>query len=503
MSLNAAQPIREIVVVGGGTAGWMTAAALAKRLAAGRRITLVESDEIGIIGVGEATVPTIRHFNAALGIDEDEFLRATQGTFKLGIEFVDWGAIGRRYTHGFGALGFDLDEVAFHHWWLRLRAEGRAPELRDCAVHTAAPPQGRFTRGGAEFAGSPIEQVAHAFHFDAGLYARFLRRYAEARGVRRVEGKIVDVRQREPDGHIASLRLDNGAEVAGQLFIDCSGLRGLLIEQTLKAGYVDWTHWLPCDRAVAVPCESAGLLMPLTRSTARKAGWQWRIPLQHRIGNGHVYSSRHLSDDEATAVLMQNLDGAALAEPRLIRFATGRRRRQWIGNVVAIGLSSGFLEPLESTSIHLIQTGIARLFAFFPDAGFDAADIDEFNAQSRREFEHVRDFIIAHYHLNARTDSPFWTERRETAVPEALAQRLALFARNARVFREGHEYFGEPSWVQVLLGQGFMPAGWHALANERPLAEVQAFVDETRALVARCVQRMPLQADFIARHCRA
>jgi tryptophan halogenase len=503
MRSGAVNPVRDIVVVGGGTAGWMTAAALAKRLSAEHRITLVESDEIGIIGVGEATVPTIRHFNAALEIDEDEFLRATQGTFKLGIEFVDWGALGRRYTHGFGALGFDLDEIAFHHWWLRIAALGRAPALRDCAVNTAAPPQGRFTRGGPEFAGSPLENVAHAFHFDAGLYARFLRRYAEARGVRRIEGRIVDVRRARREDHIAAVRLASGAEVAGQLFIDCSGLRGLLIEQTLQAGYDDWTHWLPCDRAVAVPCEPAGLLMPLTRSTARAAGWQWRIPLQHRIGNGHVYSSRHLSDDEAASVLMQNLDGKALAEPRLIRFTTGRRRRQWIGNVVAIGLASGFLEPLESTSIHLIQTGIARLFAFFPDAGFDAADIEEFNAQSRREFEHVRDFIVIHYHVNTRTDSPFWIERREAPVPEALARRLALFARNARVFREGHEYFGEPSWVQVLLGQGAMPAAWHALVNERPLAEVQAFIDETRALVARSVQRMPLQADFIDRHCRA
>jgi tryptophan halogenase len=494
--------VRDIVVVVGGTAGWMTAAALASRLSAGYRLQLVESDEIGTIGVGEATIPVIRHFNSAIGIDEDEFIRETRGTFKLGIEFVDWGWTGNRYVHGFGRLGVDLDEIPFHHWWLRMRAAGRARELAHYSINTAAPAAARFMRPRPEMAGSPLADIAYAFHFDASLYARYLRRHAEARGVQRIEGRIASVPLREPDGGVAAVVLDDGRRVDGDFFVDCSGLRGLLIEQTLASGYDDWTHWLPCDRAVAVPCESAGPLRPVTRSTAGAAGWRWRIPLQHRIGNGHVFCSRHLGEDEATAQLLAGLEGPALAAPRTIRFVTGRRRKVWNRNVVAVGLASDFLEPLESTSIHLIQTMISRLIAFFPHAGLDAADIEEFNRQAQHEFELIRDFIILHYHANRRPEA-FWRERREMAVPESLQHRINLFRANGRVFRQLNEMFAELSWVQVLIGQGVLPRGFHPLAALRPEEEVAAFVDDVARVVDRCVQAMPLHADFVAAHCRA
>ncbi|HEU4776452.1 MAG TPA: tryptophan halogenase family protein, partial [Telluria sp.] len=372
------QPVRSIVIVGGGTAGWMTAAAMSKLLGPTCSIRLIESDEIGIIGVGEATIPHINEFNQALGIDEDEFLRATQGSFKLGIEFVNWGGIGERYIHGFGRVGQPSDALPFHHFWLRMAKLGKASSLEAYSMNTAAPRQAKFMRARPEMAGSPMQDLVHAFHFDASLYARFLRGFSEKNGVVRTEGKVAQVKQRATDGFIESLLMESGEEIAGDFFIDCSGMRGLLIEQTLKSGYEDWSHWLPCDRAIAVPCASAGPLLPLTRSTAHASGWQWRIPLQHRTGNGHVFSSGFMSQEQATTILMQNLDGAALAEPRMVRFQTGRRKQSWMRNCVALGLASGFMEPLESTSIHLVQTALARLVAFFPDEGFVQADIDEF-----------------------------------------------------------------------------------------------------------------------------
>ncbi len=380
------QAVRNIVIVGGGTAGWMTAAALSKMLGNAYNIRLVESDEIGTIGVGEATIPHINEFNRALGIDEDAFLRATQGTFKLGIEFVNWGRLGDRYIHGFGRVGQASDALPFHHFWLRMAKLGRAAPLEAYSINTAAPRHNKFMRARPDMVGSPLGDIAHAFHFDAGLYARYLRVYAEQRGVVRTEGKIAQVQQREPDGFITAVVLQDGERIAGDFFIDCSGMRGLLIEQTLQSGYEDWSHWLPCDRAIAVPCASTDALLPLTRSTAHGAGWQWRIPLQHRIGNGHVYSSGFMGRDEATAILMRNLDGTALAEPRHLAFQTGRRKQCWNRNCVAVGLASGFLEPLESTSIHMIQTAIARIANFFPHAGFDAADIAEYNRQTQYEY---------------------------------------------------------------------------------------------------------------------
>ncbi|MBT9594401.1 MAG: tryptophan 7-halogenase [Vitreoscilla sp.] len=498
-----AKPVRNIVVVGGGTAGWMTAAAFSKLLSPDYKIRLVESDEIGIIGVGEATIPHIKSFNTALGIDEDEFVRATQGSFKLGIEFVDWGALGDRYIHGFGTIGHELHGVPFHHYWLRMRRQGQVPELDAFSINTAAPLEAKFMRARPEMTGSPLAEIAYAFHFDASLYARYLRRYGEQRGVIRTEGKIVQVLQREPDGHIEAVVLESGERIEGDFFIDCSGTRGVLIEQVLKSGYEDWRHWLPCDRAIAVPCESAGPLLPMTRSTARTAGWQWRIPLQHRVGNGHVFSSQFMSEDEAASTLLGNLGGQPLAEPRTIRYVTGRRKQCWNRNCVAVGLASGFLEPLESTSIHLIQTAISRIALFFPHTGFDAADIAEYNAQTQLEYERIRDFIILHYHATEREDTPFWRYTRHMSVPDTLRRKIDLYRGNGRLFREGNELFAELSWLQVMQGQRIEPRGYHPFADMHPREEVTDFLDNVAGVIRKCVAVMPTQAEFIAAHCAA
>lgn len=497
------QAVCNIVIVGGGTAGWMTAAAMSKLLGPTCKIRLVESDEIGIIGVGEATIPHINEFNQALGIDEDEFLRATQGSFKLGIEFVNWSAIGERYIHGFGRVGQPGDALPFHHFWLRMAKLGKASPLEAYSLNTAAPRQAKFMRARPEMAGSPMQDLVHAFHFDASLYARFLRGFSERHGVLRTEGKIARVVQREPDGFIDALVMESGERIGGDFFVDCSGMRGLLIEQTLKAGYEDWSHWLPCDRAIAVPCESADPLLPLTRSTAHTAGWQWRIPLQHRTGNGHVYSSRFMEQDEATSILMNNLDGAALAEPRLVRFQTGRRKQSWIRNCVAVGLASGFMEPLESTSIHLIQTAISRIVKFFPHAGFDAIDIAEYNRLTQQEYEYIRDFLILHYKTTGRNDSAFWDYCRTMPIPDTLQRKMDLFASNGRIHHEQDELFTEMSWLQVMVGQGIVPRRYHPFAELRPESEVHAYLQNVEQVIARCVAAMPTQADFIAAHCKA
>ena len=497
------KPIRRVVIVGGGTAGWMTASALSTVLGEGTHIELVESDEIGIVGVGEATIPHIRAFNAAIQLDEDEFLRRTQGTFKLGIEFVNWGARGDRYVHGFGKVGQDAFGTPFHHFWLRRVSEGHAPDLDRCSINTMAPHQHKFMRPREDMAGSPLGDIAYAFHFDASLYARFLRGFAEQRGVHRTEGKINRVLQREGDGWITGVQLESGQVVEGDFFVDCSGIRALLIQGALGVGYEDWRHWLPCDRAIAVPCERREPLLPMTRSTAHTAGWQWRIPLQHRTGNGHVFSSRFMSEDEATAILLANLDAPAIAEPRTIRYITGRRERFWDRNCVAVGLASGFLEPLESTSIHLIHTAISRIIQFFPHAGFDAADIAEYNAQTQFEYERIRDFIILHYHATTRDDSPFWDHCRTMSVPETLQRKIDLFASNGRLFRENNELFAEPSWLQVMWGQRIRPRGFHPLAATRPAEEVRAYVDNVQNVIAKCVDVMPTHEQFIAEHCAA
>ena len=495
--------LKTIVIVGGGTAGWMSAAALATALKGRYRIRLVESDEIGIVGVGEATIPMIQIFNKVVGIDEAEFVKATQGTFKLGIEFVDWGRRGERYMHGFGRIGQDLWTVRFDQYWQKMNALGRAEPLENYCITRMASKANRFLPPQPNVPNSPLGDIAYAYHFDASLYARFLRGFSEARGVQRTEGRVERVLQREGDGHVEAVVLASGERIEGELFVDCSGFRGLLIEQALKTGFEDWTHWLPCDRALAVPCESAPVLTPYTRSTAHRAGWQWRIPLQHRTGNGHVYCSRHVSDDEAAATLLANLDGKPLADPRPIRFTTGMRKLGWNRNVVAVGLASGFLEPLESTSIHLIQASIQRLIDFFPDRGFDPADIAEYNRQSRFEYERIRDFIILHYHLNQREDSEFWRECASMEVPESLRHKIELFKAHGRIVRFDNELFTEFSWLQVFEGQNLRPRGYHPLVDLQSEDAIAQYLEGVRQVIAKCVEVMPDHRAFIDKHCKA
>lgn len=496
-------PIRRIVIVGGGTAGWMTAALLSTTLHKEYSIHLVESDEIAIIGVGEATIPGIRIFNSALGLDEDDFVRQTKGTFKLGIEFVNWNRIGESYIHDFGRAGHDLDGVPFYQHWLRHYLAGKAPELEKLSINSAASKNAKFMRAVPDMKGSPLGEIAHAFHFDASLYARYLRNYSEARGVIRKEGKIVSVKQHPDNGYIDAVMLESGEHISGDLFIDCSGLRGLLIEQTLQTGFVDWSHWLPCDRAIAVPCTSVSPLLPYTRSTAHSAGWQWRIPLQHRIGNGHVFSSKFMSEDEATSILLGNLDGEPLADPKTIKYVAGKRAKLWNKNCVAIGLSSGFLEPLESTSIHLIQSTINRLITFLPNREFVQADIDEFNAQADFEYERIRDFIILHYKATERNDSDFWNYCRTMEIPANLQRKIDLYRGHGRVMRDGNELFADTSWLQVMHGQGIRPADYLAFANRLPEQELDEFIQEVEIVIQKCVNVMPTHAEFIAAHCSA
>ena len=492
-----------MLIVGGGTAGWMAASFLSQALGKSIRIEVVESDEISTVGVGEATIPPINKFNEALGIDENEFVKATQASFKLGIQFKNWGALGDSYIHGFGSIGHVTGAVEFHHYWLKMFQEGKVDRLDDYSINLLACEKNKFMRGTDKYPNSPLADIGHAFHFDAGLYARFLRGYAEQRGVVRTEGKITSVQQRPESGYVSSVTLENGSAIEADLFVDCSGFRGLLIEQVLKVGYHDWSHWLPVNRAFAVPCESVSPLTPYTRATARTAGWQWRIPLQHRIGNGHVYCSEYISDDEAASVLLANLDGMALGDPRPLRFTTGMRKKFWDKNVVAIGLSSGFMEPLESTSIHLIQKGIARLVSFFPDKGFEQADIDEFNRHSQLEFEQIRDFIILHYHATTRDDTPFWNYVRTMPIPDTLQQKLDLFKANGRIFRINNELFTEPSWFEVMFGQGLRPKGYHPLVDAKPADLIERMIGDVKRVMHGVVDQMPTHEAFIAKYCKA
>jgi len=492
------KPVRKVTIVGGGTAGWMTAALLSQWLSQ-VEIRLIESDEIGIIGVGEATIPHIRNFMTLAGIDPLEMIRATKASFKLGIQFVDWGAPGEDYIHGFGKIGRDLLWLHPHQLWLaaRERAPGRVRHFDHYSLCGAAALRNRFCYPDPRNPSSPLADIDYAYHFDASLFARHLRSLCEARGVTRVEGKIVEVLKDGATGFIDKVRLSDDREVDGDLFVDCSGMRALLIGEALGVGYESWADWLLCDRAMAVPCESVSPLTPYTRSTAKRAGWQWRIPLQHRIGNGYVYSSDLISDDEVAGSLLGSLDGPALAEPRPVRFAPGRRLKAWDKNVVAIGLASGFLEPLESTSIHLIQTAAMRLLAMFPADGMAAPDIAEYNRQSRFEYEDVRDFIIAHYHVTRRTGDPFWNHVRTMCVPDSLTERLALFGSSGRFFKHGAaELFAEESWVQVLLGQG-MAAQADPVTRFVPDAEIADFLDDMAEVIADVAERMPDHARFI------
>ena len=503
--------IRKIVIVGGGTAGWMAASVLSKLLnanvqdpAAKTSIRLIESEEIGTVGVGEATIPQIRHFNRTLDLDEDEFVRRTQGTFKLGIEFVNWTRLGHRYIHTFGVTGGrDLGLVQFYQYWLKLHLLGEVgPDIGEYTFHAIACRRRKFMRS-ANVQNSPLSNIAYAFHFDAGLYARYLREKAEGWGAVRTEGKVREVALHPESGFVEAVVMESGERIDGDLFIDCSGFRGLLIEQALQTGYEDWSRYLPCNRALAVPCRSSDDLTPFTRSTARSAGWQWRIPLQHRTGNGYVYCSDYISDDEAAATLMANLDGEALGDPRPLRFVTGMRRKFWNRNVVAMGLASGFMEPLESTSIHFIQTSLGKLVALWPDRRFDEVRIDEYNRQVQFEFDRARDFLVLHYKATERNDSPFWDYCREMAIPDNLAQKMELFQKSGLVFREHEELFAETSWMQVMIGQDIMPRAYHPMVDTLSLDETRQMVAGTRGVLERSVEVMPTHREFIDRFCRA
>ncbi|HUQ11742.1 MAG TPA: tryptophan halogenase family protein [Steroidobacteraceae bacterium] len=501
---TSARPIDRAVIVGGGTAGWMAAASLAHfwRGKPGKSVTVVESSDVGTVGVGEATLPAIRQFNGMLGIDELDFLRRTQATFKLGIEFVDWHRRGESFFHPFAPYGERVDLASFHHAWIRLRGRHETGRLEEYSLPAAMAKRGRFAqpRRQPQLA---LANFGYAYHFDATLYARYLRDYAEARGVQRIDARIVAVRRREPEGFIESLKLADGRTVAGELYIDCSGFRALLIEETLRAGYEDWSRWLPCDRAVAAPSSSAGAAEPFTRASALEAGWQWHIPLQHRAGNGYVYCSEYVDDDAAARRLLGGLAGDALAEPRHLSFTAGRRKKFWIGNCVALGLAGGFVEPLESTSIALIQSGIAKLLTFFPDSEFDPVGIDEANRLIQEEYERIRDFLILHYKGTQRDDTAFWRYCRDMAVPETLARKIDVFRAHGQVVSYAGESFEEASWVTLFAGHGILPRRHDPRVDAQDELALVAKLAALREAVRAAAELAPTHAAFIDRHCRA
>ncbi len=492
--------VRKVVIVGGGTAGWMSAALIRKVLGDRVAVELVESEQIGIVGVGEATIPPIQHVNQVLGIDEAEFLRETKATIKLAIRFENWRAEGERYYHTFGAPGRSQAFCHFHHFWSRARLAGHDTHLWDYDFSYLACEAGKFAKMEVP---DPTWELPYAYHFDSSLYGQFLRRYSEARGVIRTEGLVEDVRVHPENGAVTSLSLTGGGTVTGDFFIDCSGGRALLIGKTLGTGFEDWSHWLPCNRAMAVPSERFKETATYTRSIAHGAGWQWRIPLQHRNGNGLVYCDRFLTDDQAADILLNNLDSPTVGEPKVIPFRTGRIRQQWNRNVVAVGLSSGFLEPLESTSIYLIQSAIVRLLHLFPHAGVTPDLVREFNRQSQIEMELIRDFIILHYHRNDREDSQFWRDLRAMDVPDRLREKIEIFRSCGRLVQDQYDIFLEPSWLQVLVGQGVYPADYHPLAGGLTGAQLQEKLKNTAALKREPLAQMPTHDRFLEMFTRA
>ncbi|MGZ2411080.1 tryptophan 7-halogenase [Sphingomonas sp. F9_3S_D5_B_2] len=498
------EPGREFVVVGGGTAGWMAAAALAKTVGTQQaRITLIESEAIGTVGVGESTIPPIQLFNRILGIDEDEFVRETNATFKLGIEFIDWKRVGHSYFHNFGLLGADLRTgISFIHYWLRWAQSGGDPDQLRFSTEAEAARLGKFGRTPRSATGSQ-PSVNYAFQFDAATYAVFLRRYSERRGVVRREGKVVDVRQNAETGFIEAVQMEDGSRIAGDFFIDCSGFRGLLIEQVLKSGFEDWSHWLPTDRAAAVPAEAMAQPAPFTVARAREAGWQWRIPLQHRTGNGHVFCSNYVSEDEASVKLLDSLGGTALGDPKVLRFQAGRRRSSWVKNCLALGLASGFLEPLESTSIHLVQAAITKFLDYFPMREPDPILIDRFNEEMRFQYESIRDFIIAHYKVTEREDTEFWRYCKHMSIPDTLNQKLQLFRTRGEVKPRWSDIFSEVSWFAILYGQGLIPEGHHPLADEMSQDDLELTLSRIRSAIMQRVDALPSHGEFIRSCCAA
>jgi tryptophan halogenase len=490
--------IKKVVIVGGGTAGWISAALLKKVIGNSLEIELIESEAIGTVGVGEATIPPIRLLNNVLGINEAEFLRETKATIKLGIQFENWRVQNESYFHSFGAPGKSMAFCQFHHYWKRSQLLGDTSSLCDYDLNYLCAMQGKFAQINSK---DSILELPYAYHFDASLYAKFLRKFSEKMGVKRTEGIVQQVGLNNESGFVETLTLKGGQVIAGDLFIDCSGFKGLLIQQQLGTGYDDWSHWLPCDRAVAIPSERFETTLPYTRSIAHSAGWQWRIPLQHRNGNGLVYSSAHYTDDAATDLLLSNLETKPLGDPNLIRFKTGRRRKQWNRNVVAVGLSSGFLEPLESTSIHLIQSAIVRLIHLFPHQGIDKTVVNEYNHQSKIEFEQIRDFLILHYQLNERTDSQFWRDMRNMDIPESLAHKIQLFAESGKVFREQNDLFLESSWIQVMMGQGIIPKDYHPIANNISEDRLSEMLTSIKKIKHEPLAKLPSHDDFLKKYC--
>ncbi len=494
-------PLKKIIIVGGGTAGWMTAAALSRFLNTDIcNITLIESDQIGTVGVGEATLPHLRYFNQTLGIDEAEFMRATHATYKMGIEFSGWGRKDDAYIHPFGEYGYDIDGIDFHHFYTALKQQGYDVPISEFSLPVMAAYQEKFAYP-SENQRSILSTFSFAFHLDAGLYAKFLREFSEKNGVTRKEGKIVNVKQGD-DGSIASLQLESGENLDAELFIDCSGIRALLIGDTLGVDFEDWSQWLPCDAAWAVPTHNARAPLPYTKAMARDAGWQWRIPLQHRSGNGHVFSSRFIEEEKARAVLVDNLEGDMLADPFLIRFKVGHRKLNWYKNCVAIGLSAGFLEPLESTSIHLIQSAITKLLELFPTQKMESSLREEFNRDMHLKFNSVRDFLILHYHATERDDTEFWRYVRTMSLPDELAYRMELFKERGHIIYSDGDLFLEPSWVAVYFGQRCLPEGFDPRVQAYPLAEAKSQFEQLRGLIKEACTSMPLHQDALDKNCR-
>jgi tryptophan halogenase len=492
--MTSPRTVKRVVIAGGGTAGWMAAAALSKTLGKTLDITLVESEEIGTVGVGEATIPTLVVFHRLLDIKEQDFMAAVQGTVKLGISFENWKDVGHRYIHSFGTSGKDHWSAGFQHFWLRGRAEGLASEYSDYCIELQAALQDRFSH-------LPRYHVNYAYHMDAALYARFLRGFSERHGCKRVEGKIVDVAT-DAEGGISSIKLERGEVIEGDLFIDCTGFRALLIGKTLGVGYTDWSRWLFNDSALATQTTAVRDAVPYTRAIAGTAGWQWRIPLQHRVGNGIVYSSRHISDDEAREQFLSSVEGEVIKQPWPIRFKPGQRQQCWAKNCVALGLAGSFIEPLESTTIHLIQRGIVRLLQTFPHTITQPA-IDEYNARLDEELQHVRDFVVMHYAVSDRRDTPYWREIAEMEIPATLRHRIELFRETGTVFHVPGELFGENSWIQVMLGQGVVPKGYHPTADVMSKEDLQRFLDDIRSNVLGTARQMPAHMDYLRSYCPA